>query len=208
MLVASRIAPGKPEILHCLDVPVEERLRRHGRGIQSSIGELMVDQPTTVTFEFIIGEQEIVAGGRLWVVWRWPFDWSDLWVNLKTPDDIAELTALNSIRWRSVTAGNTTGILVRVHGSRTARLYFSSAPATFSIGLDDVCQAETTIDAGGIGRFVRLGPSADGPRSFEATWVETQIGVGVTPYWMRVVQVDQGMAWSSPVYVSRGGKRD
>lgn len=65
MLVASRVAPGKPEILHYLDVPVEGWLRRHGRGIQSSIGELMVDQPTTVTFEFIIGEQEIVTGGLL-----------------------------------------------------------------------------------------------------------------------------------------------
>ncbi|MBP85638.1 MAG: hypothetical protein CMJ64_02810 [Planctomycetaceae bacterium] len=78
MLLISRVAPGKPELHHCSDMPDQERLRLHGRGTQTPIRELTVSQPTTVEFEFAIGEKEVVSGGRLMIVWRWPFDWSDL----------------------------------------------------------------------------------------------------------------------------------
>lgn len=78
MLVASQVAPGKPQILHCSDIPDPERRRRFGSGTHTRLNELRVGEPTTVVFEWTIGEMPVPAGGELLVVWRWPFDWSDL----------------------------------------------------------------------------------------------------------------------------------
>ena len=81
MLVASQVAPGKPKILHCLDKSDESREQTYGAGCHTSIDQLTVGEATTVEFRFTIGEQHVVTGGRLMVVWRWPFDWSDLQSN-------------------------------------------------------------------------------------------------------------------------------
>jgi hypothetical protein len=78
MLISSRVAPGKPEILHYPNLPEAQRKKQHGRGSHSPIGRLTVSQPTTVTFEFVVGERAVVEGGSCLIVWRWPFDWSDL----------------------------------------------------------------------------------------------------------------------------------
>ena len=78
MLIASQVAAGKPEILHYPDVPDDERHQRHGVGTHNGIGALAVSESTTVTFEFVIGSEPVVTDGELLVVWRWPFDWSDL----------------------------------------------------------------------------------------------------------------------------------
>lgn len=78
MLVASQVAPGKPQILHYPDLSDEDRQKKHGVGTHTPIVRLTVGETTTVTFEWTIGEQPVVEGGELLVVWNWPFDWSDL----------------------------------------------------------------------------------------------------------------------------------
>ena len=78
MLVASQVAAGKPSILHWPDLSHEQRIRRHGSGVHSTIESLTVGETTTVTFEFTVGDEPVRTGGRLLVVWRWPFDWGDL----------------------------------------------------------------------------------------------------------------------------------
>ena len=101
------------------------------------------------------------------------------------------------------TAGNATGIVVRVHGNDEAVLSFQTEHASFDVSLRDVRDREQFVDAGGVGRFVKIGPAPRtvGSRPYEAKWVETNPLSGVVPYWLRVTQVDQAMAWSSPVYV-------
>lgn len=78
MRTVSQVAPGKPQILHHPDMSEAARLRIHGSGQHTEIGQLTVSEPTTVEFEWTIGELTVVDGGELLVVWRWPFDWSDL----------------------------------------------------------------------------------------------------------------------------------
>ena len=65
--------------------------------------------------------------------------------------------------------------------------------------------APMVVDAGGVGRHVTVGPAPkeDGPRKVELTYRDTQQVGGMWPYWVRVVQIDQARAWSSPVYVTR-----
>ncbi|MBC8354887.1 MAG: DUF3604 domain-containing protein [Planctomycetes bacterium] len=126
-------------------------------------------------------------------------------VNVQSFADRVESTGPASIRWSNATAGNTTGIIVRVRGAEGTRLHFQSQPVTWDVDLSEVRENEQVFEAGGISRFVKVGPAprTDGPQQFHAGWVDAKRPAGVVPYWIRVVQVDQAMAWSSPVYVHR-----
>ena len=136
-----------------------------------------------------------VKGGEL----EWIED-----VNRQSFADWAEATDSRRVQWKSATAGNAAGVVVRVRGDEATVLEFRSEPATFEVALPDVRDSEYTFDAGGVGRFAKIGPAprVGGPSKFEARWVDTNPPSGVAPYWLRVTQVDQAMAWSSPVYVS------
>ncbi len=89
--------------------------------------------------------------------------------------------------------------------SESARFRFSSGPCESEFDLAQVSRSALTIDAGGVGRFVEIGPAPreDGPRRVELSYCDTQQITGVCPYWVRVTQVDRSQAWSSPVYVDR-----
>jgi hypothetical protein len=68
--------PGKPAIWHMQDQPLEERLRLHGRGYIDPLGPVAAGDFLTVAFHFEAGECEIPTGGRLRIVWLWPYDWA------------------------------------------------------------------------------------------------------------------------------------
>jgi hypothetical protein len=80
---------------------------------------------------------------------------------------------------------------------------FQSGPASFDVALDELGGEQMVIDAGGVGRFVKVGPALrdDAPQAFQGSWIDESPISGVTPYWLRAIQVDQAVAWSSPVYV-------
>ncbi len=126
-------------------------------------------------------------------------------INFQSLDDHAVSVSERTLRWSSSTAGNSAGILIRVEGDDDTELEFRSAVKTTRFRLDQVRLAEMTVAAGGIGRKLRVGPPPrpDGPCEFELQTCDAENVRGEFPYWVRVVQVDQAMAWSSPVYVMR-----
>ncbi|MEZ4618861.1 MAG: hypothetical protein R2867_25555 [Caldilineaceae bacterium] len=60
------------------------------------------------------------------------------------------------------------------------------------------------VDAGGVNKRVSIGPAPreDGPTAVELSYRDSRPQHGETPYWVRVIQVDQARAWGSPVYVT------
>lgn len=70
--------PGKPAIWHMRDRPLQERQRLHGRGYIDPLDPVAAGDYLTVAFHFEAGACEIPTGGRLRVVWLWPYDWADL----------------------------------------------------------------------------------------------------------------------------------
>lgn len=61
------------------------------------------------------------------------------------------------------------------------------------------------VEAGGASRHVMVGPAPDPelPSRVELSFRDTRAASGLCPYWVRVTQVDQHRAWSSPIYVER-----
>lgn len=128
-------------------------------------------------------------------------------INFQSYDDAANSVGDGRLEWSNQSAGNAAGLLIKVHGDDSTELSFESGPTTFTVKLDDVRNDDHRVDAGGVGRFAQIGPPPDqnGPTTFRLETSDEKSVTGEFPYWIRVTQFDQSLAWSSPVYVTRNG---
>lgn len=127
-------------------------------------------------------------------------------INFQSYDDAAQADETGSrITWQNKSAGNAAGVLLRVTGDDSTKLSFETGPTSFDVTLDQVRSETHRVDAGGVGRFAEIGlpPDANGTTDFELQTTDEEAVSGEFPYWIRVTQVDQSLAWSSPVYVTR-----
>lgn len=130
-------------------------------------------------------------------------------INFQSSDDRATAVSATQIDWANQSAGNAAGVLIRVCGDDSTELTFATGPATFSVRLTEVRSTSHRVDAGGVSRFAQVGPppDANGPQLFEQDFTDVASVEGEFPYWIRVTQIDQSLAWSSPVYVTRSVPR-
>jgi len=65
-----------------------------------------------------------------------------------------------------------------------------------------------TMEIGGLNRrvTVSLAPAPRDAGEVEFSFVDPSPNPGINPYWVRVVQTDMEMAWSSPIYVDYVGQ--
>ncbi len=107
------------------------------------------------------------------------------------------------IRWTSITCGDLDGILVEFEGNEESVFRFESDPIDFSFTPADLALAPVELDAGGIeGRVsVELDTAERGPDNVEFTFCDEDADYGEHSYYVRVLQEDGEMAWSSPIYV-------
>ena len=108
------------------------------------------------------------------------------------------------VTWRSFTAGDRDGLLLRFDAPDDAVFQFSTPSASFSFTPADLAAAPRVVEAGPVERRVVVTrvPVEPGPTSLHFTYCDDEIVPGVNPYYVRVTQVDGERAWSSPIYVS------
>ncbi|MEQ8786942.1 MAG: DUF3604 domain-containing protein [Pirellulaceae bacterium] len=126
-------------------------------------------------------------------------------IGFQTPLDIVDQSTPGRVAWKSVTAGNEVGLLLRIRGEPDAKCRFAAAPGCFEFRLGDVQSTPRTFSAGGFSRHVSIGPApnSSGSRQFRHSHVDSLQEPGDFPYWVRAIQVDRHKAWSTPVYASR-----
>ncbi len=103
---------------------------------------------------------------------------------------------------RSSTAGDTAGILLRLEEPKT-RIAFHSARGTFRFRAGEVGPCPTVWPAGGVNQRVavsRVEPDSRS-RDLRLEWTETAREKASHAYWVRLLQMDGHMAWSSPIFV-------
>jgi hypothetical protein len=109
----------------------------------------------------------------------------------------------SGVRWTSGTAGDLDGIEIELDGRDGAILAFEAGPARFAKRLDELDSDPWRFDAGAVGRWVEL--ECVDPE-FDRNTVEIRQTVPASEavdgaYYLRVVQKDCEMAWTSPIYV-------
>ena len=137
------------------------------------------------------------------------------------------------LKWHSVTCGYRSGIVLTLDDIQNAILnlavntslisrprfgaygksgpqILAHAPAeslAFSVSVRDLAEGPREFALGPLDRrvTVSLAPQEDGPESASFTFTDHKPQPGVNPYWVRVIQTDMEMAWSSPVFVDFTG---
>jgi hypothetical protein len=137
------------------------------------------------------------------------------------------------LAWHSVACGYPSGIVLELDGddveiaveiestlisgpryggtSYLGSMGISYRPAErigFTCTLDELNQGPRTVDIGPFNRkvTVSMGPEEGGAESAEFTFVDPDPRPGINPYWVRVVQTDMEMAWTSPIFVDYAGQ--
>ena len=133
------------------------------------------------------------------------------------------------LRWYSVTCGYRSGIILDLIGGDdgelelvvntsviTGPLYgesginpprrMSYAPAekvAVDINLTELKKGPVTMEIGGLNRRVTISltPTPQEVGEVKFSFADPSPNPGINPYWVRVVQTDMEMAWSSPIYV-------
>jgi Protein of unknown function (DUF3604) len=121
---------------------------------------------------------------------------------IDTPTEGIERWDGESVDWRSRTAGDEDGLILRLSDPGAGTLHFETDLVRFDLPLAAL-ERERAYPAGGIGRRVTVTrlSEAPAPRSVELTWREAELRPGWQPYYLRVKQVDGALAWTSPIYV-------
>jgi len=107
------------------------------------------------------------------------------------------------VRWCSSTAGDPDGIVLDVDAPEDAVFTFRSAPVSFSFRLADIAEKPLVVGAGGLGQRVtaELVGRGQRPSSVSFSYRDDQPLPDTNAYWLRVIQRDGAMAWSSPIFV-------
>ena len=107
----------------------------------------------------------------------------------------------SSLRITSKTAGDIDGVFLKP-GDPDASLTFESDLISRTVALGDITPSPLVFDAGGVNQqllFARTSPNGR-PREVRFAFRPPDNAPGA--YWVRVVQVDGHMAWSSPIFLA------
>lgn len=136
-----------------------------------------------------------VQGGRILGARAYAFD---------TPAEAITECTESEVRWRSTTAGDSDGVLLNFEGSDALVFEFETDLLRRTVTLGELRQGPLVIELGGADLQVvfELAPLGTGERRIELAFTDSMLPSDLTPYWVRVTQIDGAKAWASPIFVS------
>ncbi len=124
---------------------------------------------------------------------------------MDSPDERILTRESHRITWRSTTTGDTDGVEVEIEGGPETILAFETGPKQVQVRLGEITVQPVVFPAGGIRQqlsFQRVSPRP-GPREVRFAFQDKEWSPGWNVYFVRVLQEDGAMAWSSPIFVRR-----
>ena len=124
-------------------------------------------------------------------------------VNFHNPEKVCRQVAPNRLEWQSMTTGGGAGVILELDHPTHGRLAVHTPQGGWDCPLEDVDQTGVSVEVGGLDKRISICrlAVANGPRTvefeFQPEW--RQLRDGDNPLFIRVVQEDGHMAWSSPI---------
>jgi len=136
-----------------------------------------------------------VQGGNIKGVIPFAFD---------RPDEGPILMSNQVVTWKSSTSGDIDGIEIDADFDDDTSFVFSSPHISFSVTAGELKRGAVVKEAGGINQKVSVSLLREcNERNVSLQFTDEGILPGITPYWVKVTQVDGNMAWSSPMFIER-----
>ncbi|SKC79026.1 DUF3604 domain-containing protein [Maledivibacter halophilus] len=116
------------------------------------------------------------------------------------------------IDWHSTTSGDIDGLYLEVEAPDDAVISFNSKPVSFNVKISELTEEPLKFEGGGVNLNATIGLTTERPvvesKEYEAykvnfSYRDSKIKDGLNPYWVKVVQSDGHMAWSSPIFVNK-----
>ena len=120
-----------------------------------------------------------------------------------TPAEGIEIVTDRTVSWKSVTTGDSDGVLLKLDAPPVATLDFQTPVLNRTVSLQEIYDSPIVVNAGGIDMkvvFERLPLGISNEVAF--TFQEAVLPTGCHPYWVRILQTDGAKAWASPIYVT------
>jgi hypothetical protein len=106
------------------------------------------------------------------------------------------------LHWRSTTGGDPDGVILKLESGDKSEVTFHTGPVTFKFRPREICYEPKIVEAGGLNQRVKVSTvKEDLPDTLEFTYRDQAPEKGLNAYWVRLVQSDGGMAWSSPIFI-------
>ena len=134
-----------------------------------------------------------ITGARIVSAEPWAFD---------TPDEgLREITP-QSVRWRSITAGDWDGLVLELDDLAGAELTFVTEPMTVRTRLADLGAPSRVFAATNPQRKLELRrlPAVQPALGWRGRFEDPAPPAGAHAYWVRVRQADGAYAWSTPIF--------
>ncbi|MEE9516498.1 MAG: DUF3604 domain-containing protein, partial [Candidatus Adiutricales bacterium] len=152
-------------------------------------------------------------GRRRETIWRGQARFKEAairhWQGLNAWNQERQFETVNNdtVVWDAITTGNFGGFDVWLDESPEAHLEIETNHGTLTEKLSDLNMAETIMEAGGLGRCIRVFrlPDNNLPQQYET---EIQVALrpkGDNPLWVCLTLEDGSQAWSSPIYLFNDG---
>lgn len=135
----------------------------------------------------------IVQGGRIKKAEQFAFN---------QPDEGITLISNQIVEWKSKTSGDIDGMELELEYDKDTKIMFCSEPVTFTFRVDELLAGKLVKPAGGVNMKVEAELARqESQKELNITFEDKDIKEGLNPYWVKVVQKNGHMAWSSPMYI-------
>jgi len=112
----------------------------------------------------------------------------------------------NEISWKSCTSGDCAGLEVTYGKAlKNIKCYFHSEPISFNFSPELINKKKFLKYAGGVNQHVKVEKTPkynSATQQIHFTYQDNKIKEGLNRYYIRVVQENNEMAWSSPIYIN------
>jgi len=107
------------------------------------------------------------------------------------------------LKWTSTTGGDPDGVLLKLETREDTEVTFETAPITYKFKPKDITYEPRVISAGSFTQKLKISTiKKELPEILEFTYTDNKPMKGLNAYWIRVVQSNGAMAWSSPIYIN------
>jgi len=124
-------------------------------------------------------------------------------INLWNRHHPLKLIDENRLEWESITTGGVAGIILILKEANTGQIEIETAQGNISIDVNSIGISPKTWNYGGLDKHLKIYRLPDYKSSTEVSFklAINKLQKGDNPIYVRMMQEDGHMAWSSPVYL-------
>ena len=125
-------------------------------------------------------------------------------VNFWNPDSQPRQTSANELAWKSITTGGLTGVIIQLEKPYSGRMEISTTQKNCSCKIGSIGMANKTYKAGGLRKLIQIYRLPDASACLERinySMPLIKLRKGDNPVYVKMVQQDGHIAWSSPIYI-------